>query len=70
MVVERSTEPRLQHRKMSILNFFKRKNGLSDPNGSLSTVIPSHAITLANIEVERVISEETQAVKKQGKYKT
>ena len=42
---------------MSILSYFKPKDGLPDPNGSLSSILPSQAIALANKEVEKVISE-------------
>ena len=43
---------------MSILSYFKSKDGLPDPMGPLSAAIPSQAIALANREVEKVISEE------------
>ena len=42
---------------MSIRSFFKRKDGLPDPKGSLSTCLSSQAIALANKEVEKVTSE-------------
>ena len=42
---------------MSIRSFFKRKDGLPDPKGSLSTCLSSQAISLANKEVEKVTSE-------------
>ena len=41
---------------MSIRSFFKRKDGLPDPKGSLSTCLYSQAIALANKEV-KVTSE-------------
>ena len=42
---------------MLILSYFKPKDGLPDPKGSLSSILPSQAIALANKEVEKVISE-------------
>ena len=42
---------------MSIHSFFKRKDGLPNPKGSLSTCLSSQAIPLANKEVEKVTSE-------------
>ena len=42
---------------MSIRSFFKQKDGLPDPKGSLSTCLSSQAIALANKEVEKVTSE-------------
>ena len=38
----------------SILEFFKPKDGLPDPQGSLSRAISSEAIEMANREVENV----------------
>ena len=56
---------------MSILSFFKRKDGLPDPKGPLSTAISSQAIALANRDVEKVISEEaSRRPNKRGKYHT
>jgi len=43
----------------------KRKNGLPDPKGPLSTVLPSRVIAMANNEVEKV----KRAGKKRGPYK-
>ena len=34
------------------LKYLKQKNGLSNPNGSLSDTVPSWAIAQANSEVE------------------
>ena len=38
---------------MSLLDYFKRKEPLPDPRGSLARVISSSAIAAANSEVER-----------------
>ena len=38
-------------------SLFKRNDGLPDPKGSFSTCLSSHAIALANKEVEKVSSE-------------
>ena len=51
---------------MSILNYFKPKNGLPDPKGPLSRCLPMQAIALANSEVAKVISDSS---KKRGQYK-
>ena len=40
---------------MSILNYFKPKDGLPDPKGPLSQSLSSRAITAANNEVAKVI---------------
>ena len=48
----------------SILEFFKPKDGLPDPQGSLSRAISSEAIEMANREVENV-----HAKKVRGPYK-
>ena len=53
--------------KMSIRSFFKPKDGLPDPKGSLSSSLPSKAIALANKEVEKATTSETG--KKRGQYK-
>ncbi len=52
--------------EMSIRSFFKPKDGLPDPKGSLSSSLPSKAIALANREVEKVTTSETG--KKRGQY--
>ena len=53
---------------MSILSFFKPKDGLPDPKGLLlSTCLPSQAIALANKEVEKATSEKGIG-KKRGQY--
>ena len=38
---------------MSILNYFKAKDGLPNPKGPLSLSIPSQAIALANRDVAK-----------------
>ena len=52
------------HTKTAILNalllhdsvhYFKLKGGLSDPEGSLSTCLPTQVITLANNVVEKAV---------------
>ena len=50
--------------EMSILSYFKPKDGLPDPKGSLSSILPSQAIALANKEVEKVISEKDDTKKR------
>ena len=54
-------------RAMSIRDYFKPKDGLPDPNGSLSRTLPSHAIALVNKEVAKDISEKGRT-KKHGQY--
>ena len=49
---------------MSIRRFFKPVDGLPDPKGSLSGVIPSAAIASANREVQKVMD----SGKKRGPY--
>ena len=49
---------------MSIRSYFKPKDGLPDPKGSLSSILPSQAIALANKEVEKVISEKGDTKKR------
>ena len=51
---------------MSILKYLRPKDGLPDPNGSLSAVVNPQAIARANKEVEAVITAEK---KKRGPYK-
>ena len=36
---------------MALLRYFKKRDGLPDPKGSLSHTIPSRAISMANSEV-------------------
>ncbi len=51
---------------MSIQSFFKPKDSLPDPKGSLTSRLPSQAITLAIKEVEKVTTGEKG--KKRGQY--
>ena len=41
---------------MSLLKYFTRRDGLSDPRGSLSNSVPSRAIAVANREVEKELA--------------
>ena len=50
---------------MSILNYFKPKDGMPNPKGPLSLSIPSQVIALANREVVKATAEN----KKRGPYK-
>ena len=43
-------------REMSILRYFKPKDGLPGPTGALSTSVPSAAITQANREVQKAVT--------------
>jgi hypothetical protein len=52
---------------MSILSYFKPKDGLPNPRGPLSLSIPSQAIALANSEVAKTTREKKK--KKRGPYK-
>ena len=50
---------------MSILSYFKPKDGLPDElEGSLSSILPSQAIAYSNKEVEKVISEKGDTKKR------
>ena len=51
--------------EMSLLRFFKRKDGLLDLTVALSTTLPSAAIAQANREVQNPISGDKQ---KHGPY--
>ena len=51
---------------MFLLRYFKPKDGLPDPRGTLSSSIPAAAIAQANKEVQRATSSEKQ---KRGPYK-
>jgi len=53
---------------MSIRSYFKPKDGLPDPKGSLSSCLPSQAIALANKEVEKLASEKGIG-KQRGQYR-
>ena len=57
---------------MSLLKYFKQKDGLPDPKGSLSHTVPSRAIARANREVEVELAaarREESRSKKRGPYK-
>ena len=41
--------------KMSLLDYFKRKEPFPDPSGPLARVLPASAIVGANCEVERSV---------------
>ena len=51
---------------MSMLNYFKPKDGLPDPKGPLSQSVSSRAIAVANSEVVKVIGG--SAAKKRGEH--
>ena len=51
---------------MSLLRFFKPKDGLPDSKGALSTSVPSAAIVQANREVQNPMNGDKQ---KRGPYK-
>ena len=56
---------------MSIFNYFKRKdnaslNALPDPEGPLSTTIPSKAIATANEKVKDVLDKSSDGKGLQG----
>ena len=53
-------------REMSILRYFKPKDGLPDPTGALSTSIPSAAIAQANREVQKAVTSSDK--QKRGPY--
>ena len=53
--------------RMSIRKYFKPKDGLPDPKGSLSCILPSQAIAVANKEVEKIMNEKG-GTKKCGQY--
>lgn len=50
---------------MSILQYFKRKEGLPDPRGELSTMLPPRAIASANSEIKKSIQARS---KRRGPY--
>ena len=43
---------------MSLLKYFRRKQGVPDPDGSLSTSISPCAISLANREVQEELRKD------------
>ena len=51
---------------MSLLRYLKRKDGLPDPKGSLTSEVPTQAIVRANREVEAELVEQK---KKRGPYR-
>ena len=51
---------------MSLRNYFKRRDGLPDPKGSLSRQLSSEVIAQANKEVEKALS--AAGDKKHGPY--
>ena len=51
---------------MSILRYFKPKDGLPDPTGALSTSVPSAAIAQANREVQKAVTSSDKL--KRGPY--
>ena len=53
-------------REMSILRYFKPKDGLPDPTGALSTSVPSAAIAQANREVQKAVTSSDKL--KRGPY--
>ena len=55
--------------RMSLLRYFKQRDGLPDPRGELSTAIRPSAIARANREVLQEIAATTQAGKKRGPYR-
>ena len=44
--------------RMSIKKYFKPREGLPDPRGSISASISTRAIHLANLEVEKAVNAE------------
>ena len=64
----RAGELQLQRVKiiMSILNYFKPRDGLPDPKGSLSSCLSSQAIAAINKEVEKVMPSSNSIAKKRG----
>ena len=54
---------------MSLRQYFKSRDGLPDPKGSLSSRLPSLAIASANREVQKVLEKSQNPAKKRGPYK-
>lgn len=58
---------------MALLKYLKpcSKDGLPDPKGSLSAVVPSRAIARANQEVQQTLADQSDKSgrKKRGPYK-
>ena len=53
---------------MSLLDYFKRKEPLPNPRGSLAKVIPSSAIAAANSEVEKIFCPKSRKGLKKKVY--
>ena len=53
---------------MSLRQYFKAKEGLPDPGGSLSNAVPPAAIRSANREVEKALDSKRKK-KSRGPYK-
>ena len=53
---------------MSITDYFQRKDELPDPKGPVSNSIPSREIEMANAEVEKVLTAQSNHGKESGKY--
>jgi hypothetical protein len=51
---------------MSLLQYFKPRDGLPDPRGPLCNSVASNAIAMANREVEKEIAKRK---KKRGRYR-
>ena len=52
---------------MSLQKYFKAKDGLPSPSGSLSNIMTLRAVALANKEVDKVMVE-AKKQKKRGRY--
>ena len=52
---------------MSLQKYFKAKDGLPSPNGSLSNIMTLRAVALANKEVDKVMGE-AKKQKNRGPY--
>ena len=52
---------------MSLQKYFKAKDGLPSPSGSLSNIMTLRAVALANKEVDKVMVE-AKKQKKRGPY--
>lgn len=49
---------------MSLLNYFRRNQGVPDPGGRLSTSISPRAISLANREVQQELRKDKNPKKR------
>ena len=52
---------------MSLWKYFKAKDGLPSPSGSLSNIMTLRVVALANKEVDKVMGE-AKKQKKRGPY--